>query len=84
MERGVYFFAFGKKIYPHSRESGNLPESLTVFRHRTSKTVRKTGRFPLSREWECFFAFGKKNILVFVGKCSHRRIAPSANAPIGK
>ena len=49
--------------YFHSRESGNLPESLTVFWHRAPKQLddreipafagmESGGRFSLSREWE--------------------------------
>ena len=40
------------KKHSHSRESGNLPVFLTVLGMRCRKTVRDSGRFPLSREWK--------------------------------
>ena len=40
------------KKHSHSRESGNLPVLLIVLGVRCRKTVRDSGRFPLSREWK--------------------------------
>ena len=52
-EAGVECFFLPKaKKHSHSRESGNLPVLLIVLGMRCRKTVRDSGRFPLSREWK--------------------------------
>ena len=52
-EAGVECFFLPKaKKHSHSRESGNLPVLLIVLGVRCRKTVRDSGRFPLSREWK--------------------------------
>ena len=59
------FFLPKAKKHSHSRESGNLPVLLTVLGLRCRKTVRDSGRFPLSREWGYIFLPSAKNIPPF-------------------